>query len=85
MSNARAISMLNTYLEIGGQLHNYNGAQWYIKLADDYVAILDTGSSNNCTLEFMEGEKAKKYLKTSGNCTGKSFRDKITAFTDLVM
>ena len=44
LTNEQATYILNSYCKVGGRLHHFNGAQWYIELAKDYVAIIDTGA-----------------------------------------
>ena len=85
MNTEQAISVLTSYMKAGARLHFFNGAQWYIDIAG-MVAVIDTGSRDNCTLDFMRGRKASKYLTSGGgNCTEENaFRNSLKTFTDLV-
>lgn len=85
LTNEQATYILNSYCKVGGRLHHFNGAQWYIELAKDYVAIIDTGARENITLDFFTGERAINYLKSGSNCNEpNAFENAIKSYTDLL-
>tara|TARA_B100000927_G_scaffold23545_1_gene17788 strand:- start:2031 stop:2333 length:303 start_codon:yes stop_codon:yes gene_type:complete len=85
LNNEQAVFMLMSYFKAGGRLHHFNGAQWYIELAYDYVAILDTGARENITLDFFTDERAINYLKSGSNChEPNAFENAIKSYTDLL-
>jgi hypothetical protein len=69
LNTNQVINVLNSYLNAGARLHYFNGAQWYIALGEYGVAVIDSSLRENCTLDFMNGQQAYDYLKTSSNCT----------------
>tara|TARA_Y100000114_G_scaffold147848_1_gene160125 strand:- start:364 stop:645 length:282 start_codon:yes stop_codon:yes gene_type:complete len=85
LDTEQAVSILTSYYKAGARLHFFNGAQWYIDI-NGMVAVMDTGSRDNCTLDFMRGRKAAKYLTSGGgNCTEENaFRNSLKSFTELV-
>lgn len=85
LDTEQAVSILTSYYKAGARLHFFNGAQWYIDIGG-MVAVLDTGRRDSCTLDFMRGRQAAKYLTSGGgNCTEENaFRDSLKSFTDLV-
>ena len=85
LDTEQAVSILTSYMKAGARLHFFNGAQWYIDIGG-MVAVMDTSSRDNCTLDFMRGRKASKYLTSGGgNCTEENaFRNSLKSFTNLV-
>lgn len=47
MDSIQALTVLESYLMAGAKLHHFNGAQWYIRVSDDFVAIIDSGRRDN--------------------------------------
>jgi|TARA_B100001094_G_C18176360_1_gene798113 hypothetical protein len=85
LNTNQVIDVLNSYLNAGARLHYFNGAQWYIALGEYGVAVIDSSLRENCTLEFMSGQKAYDYLKTSSNCTeDNAFANSLELFVKLV-
>ena len=68
LNTIQVIAVLNSYLNAGARLHYFNGAQWYIALGEYGVAVIDSSLRENCTLDFMNGQEAYDYLKSSSNC-----------------
>lgn len=85
LNTNQVIDVLNSYLNAGARLHYFNGAQWYIALGEYGVAVIDSSLRENCTLEFMSGQNAYDYLKTSSNCTeDNAFANSLELFVKLV-
>ena len=85
LNTNQVIDVLNSYLNAGARLHYFNGAQWYIALGEYGVAVIDSSLRENCTLQFMSGQKAYDYLKTSSNCTeDNAFANSLELFVKLV-
>ena len=85
IGTAQAVSQLQKLCSEGARLHYHNGAQWYIEVSPELVAIYDTGNQNRVTYGSHIGEKAVKYLKTSSNCTEpNAFQNCIDAYVDLL-
>lgn len=86
MDSIQALTVLESYLIAGAKLHHFNGAQWYIKVSDDLVAIVDSGKRDNCTLDFFTGDKAVGYLKSGSNCHEENaFEDAVASYKELVV
>jgi len=84
LDTEQAVAILQSYCKAGARLHFFNGAQWYIDI-NGMVAVMDTGRRDNCTLEFMRGREASKYLSSGGNCTEENaFANSLKVFTDLL-
>jgi len=85
LNTDQVIAVLNSYLNAGARLHHFNGAQWYIALGDYGVAVIDSSRRDDCTLDFMNGEKAFNYLKSSSNCTEeRAFENSLESFVQAV-
>ena len=85
MDSKQVLSIIKSYKEAGAKLHHFNGAQWYIRVSDDLVAIMDSSLRDNCTLDFHTGDKAVNYLKSSSNCTEENaFENAIKSFEELI-
>ena len=67
-TTAGAVDIMITWATLGAELHYFNGADWYIKISDDMVAVVSTGNPNYVTIDFMLQGKARDYLTTSSNC-----------------
>ena len=53
----------------------------------DFVsdAVIDSSLRENCTLDFMNGQQAYDYLKTSSNCTEEgAFENSLNSFVQAV-
>jgi hypothetical protein len=86
MDSIQALTVLESYLMAGAKLHHFNGAQWYIRVSDDFVAIIDSGRRDNCTLDFFTGDKAVSYLQSGSNChEANAFEDAIASYKELVV
>lgn len=86
MDSIQALTVLESYLIAGAKLHHFNGAQWYIRVSDDLVAIVDSGRRDNCTLDFFTGDKAVSYLKSGSNCHEENaFEDAVASYKELVV
>ena len=85
LDTEQAIAILQSYCKAGARLHHFNGGQWYIELAQDCVAVMDTASRDNCRLDFMTGDNAIIYLSSGGNCPEENaFANSLKVFTDLL-
>jgi hypothetical protein len=85
LNTNQVIDVLNSYLNAGARLHYFNGAQWYIALGEYGVAVIDSSLRENCTLDFMSGQKAYDYLKTSSNCTEENaFENALESYVNAV-
>ena len=86
MDSIQALTVLESYLMAGAKLHHFNGAQWYIRVSDDFVAIVDSSRRDNCTLDFFTGDKAVSYLQSGSNChEANAFEDAIASYKELVV
>ena len=86
MDSTQALTVLESYLMAGAKLHHFNGAQWYIRISDDFVAIVDSGRRDNCTLEFFTGDKAVNYLTSGSNCHEEdAFENAVASYKELVV
>ena len=85
LNTNQVIDVLNSYLNAGARLHYFNGAQWYIALGEYGVAVIDSSLRENCTLDYMNGQQAYDYLKTSSNCTEEgAFENSLNSFVQAV-
>ena len=85
MNTDTAIQLLMSYQELGARLHYFNGSQWYIEISPLMVAVFDTSRRDECTLDFMIGDKAENYLTSGSNCREENaFANQIHSLMDLV-
>jgi len=86
LDSRQTLTILESYLKAGARLHHFNGAQWYIAISEDLVAIIDSGRRDDCTLDFFRGDKAVSYLETGSNCQEENaFEDSFESYKELIV
>lgn len=73
-----ALDLLKSYKSAGAELKYFDGANWYISISSDKVAVISTGIKDACKLEFMGAVQSEQYNKN--NTWSKDFNHALLCF-----
>lgn len=73
-----ALDLLKSYESAGAELKYFDGANWYVSLSHEKVAVISTGIKDECKLEFMGANQSARY--NDNNLLSKNFNHALMMF-----